>query len=122
VAPHVCCEKLAAGALLSQFYMGVENVLKRISKYRDVALPDSAHWHAELLDRFVEPSHASLPALFDEKRARDLKPYRAFRHVVRHGYGFDLDWTRMQDGVANVEDVFERFRECVDEYLEHLPS
>ena len=28
-------EKMAAGGFLSSFYMGVENVLKRISRYRD---------------------------------------------------------------------------------------
>jgi hypothetical protein len=46
-------EKMAAGGFLSSFYMGVENVLKRISRYQGVPLPQSAHWHAELLDRFV---------------------------------------------------------------------
>ena len=46
-------EKMAAGGFLSSFYMGVENVLKRICKFREVPLPQSARWHAELLDRFA---------------------------------------------------------------------
>jgi hypothetical protein len=114
-------EKLAAGALLAQFYMGVENVLKRISKYRGVALPQSPHWHADLLERFAPPPHDVLPALLDEDLLAALGPYRRFRHVMHHAYGFDLDWERMREGAEGIEPVFERFRERVTGYLRRLP-
>ena len=115
-------EKMAAGGFLSSFYMGVENVLKRICKFREVPLPQSARWHIALFERFCPPAHEALPVLFNEELAREMKPYREFRHVARHGYGLDLNWELMQDGMANVESVFERFRGRVDGYLETLPS
>ena len=45
-------------------------------------------WHIEIFKRFCRPAHTSLPLLFDEQMALDLAPFRAFRHVVYHSYGF----------------------------------
>jgi hypothetical protein len=113
-------EKTAAAAFLAQFYNGVENILKRISRYHDVPLPTGETWHVELFQRFCQPSYPGLPSLFDESLASALAPYRRFRHVVFHGYGFQLDWNRMAEGVANVQDVLARIRETLSNYLETL--
>jgi len=45
-------EKTAAAAFLAQFYNGVENILKRISRYHDVPLPTGDTWHVDLFQRF----------------------------------------------------------------------
>ena len=50
--------------------------------------------------------------------ATDLGAYRRFRHVVHHGYGFELEWERMQEGMQKVRSVFERFRAQVEAYLQ----
>jgi hypothetical protein len=110
-------EKTAAAAFLAQFYNGVENILKRISRYHDVPLPTGETWHVELFQRFCRPSYPGLPPLFDESLASALAPYRRFRHVVFHGYGFQLDWNRMAEGVANVQDVLLQIRETLSDYL-----
>ena len=39
-------EKTAAAAFLAQFYHGLENILKRISRYYDVPLPAGETWHS----------------------------------------------------------------------------
>jgi hypothetical protein len=84
-------EKTAAAAFLAQYYSGIENILKRICRYYNVSLPTGDIWHVELFQRFCTPSLPPLPALFDEKLAAELAPYRRFRHVAFHGYGFQLD-------------------------------
>lgn len=113
-------EKTAAGAFLAQFYTGVENILKRISRYHGIPLPHGDTWHLDLFQRFREPGKPPLPVLLDEALASDLGPYRRFRHVVHHGYGFELEWERMQEGVRRVGSVFERFRRQVEAYLERV--
>jgi hypothetical protein len=113
-------EKAAAAAFLAQFYNGIENILKRISRYRNVPLPAGETWHVELFQRFCSPSYADLPALFDDALAAALAPYRRFRHVAFHGYAFQLDWNRMAEGVARVEDTFSRVSASVTEYLATL--
>lgn len=110
-------EKTAAGAFLAQFYTGVENILKYISRHHGVPLPHGDTWHLDLFQRFRARGESSLPGLFDEDLALALGPYRRFRHVVHHGYGFELEWERMQAGMRQVQAVFERYRERVEAYL-----
>jgi hypothetical protein len=40
--------------------------------------------------------------------------------VVFHGYGFQLDWSRMAERVAKVYDVFSIFRAALADYMEAL--
>lgn len=113
-------EKTAAAAFLAQFYGGIENILKRISYFNDVPVPRGDNWHVDLFKRFCAPAYKSLPLLFDESLASDMAPFRKFRHVVYHGYGFQLDWNRMQEGIEKVEDVYSRFKSKLLAYLQTL--
>ncbi len=110
-------EKTAAAAFPAQFYNGIENILKRISRYHNVPLPAGETWHVDLFQRFCSPSHPDLPILFDEALASALAPYRRFRHIAFHSYNFQLDWGRMVEGVANVQQVFSQFKVGLSDYL-----
>ena len=115
-------EQTAAAAFLAQFYNGVENILKRLSHYHNVPLPTGATWHVALFRRFCSPPHPPLPVLFDVSLAAALAPYRRFRHVAFHSYGFQLEWSRMAEGVASVDTVFSQFKANLSEYLRMLES
>ena len=110
-------EITAAGAFLSQFYNGIENILKRISKYYKIILPEGETWHIELFQRFNKPSFKQLPELFDEQLSISLAAYRKFRHVFFHGYSFQLNWIRMQEGIENIENVYKRFKRNIYIFL-----
>lgn len=58
--------------------------------------------------------------LFDDPLAATFSGYRKFRHVVHHGYGFQLDWTRIRDGIAGLESAFLGFRRKLEEHLSSL--
>ncbi|MEA3476388.1 MAG: hypothetical protein U9R23_08130 [Candidatus Cloacimonadota bacterium] len=103
-------DKTAAGTFLSQFYNGIENILKRISKYYNIELPKGENWHIELFKRFKKPSFKELPLLFDEPLATSLASYRKFRHAFFHGYGFQLDWIRIKEGIENVDIIYKRIK------------
>jgi hypothetical protein len=92
-------EKTAAAAFLAQFYSGIENILKRLSRFHQVGLPGGDNWHFELFKRFCSAGPAQLPQLFDESMERRLGAFRRFRHVVHHGYGFQIEWNRMGEGL-----------------------
>ena len=113
-------EKTAAAAFLAQFYGGIENILKRISRFRNVPLPVGEMWHMELFKRFCGPPYPSLPPLFNSSLASELAPYRKFRHMVHHGYGFQTDWIRMAEGIGRVGYVFRSFRVVIENYLKSL--
>jgi hypothetical protein len=115
-------ENAAAAAFLAQFYGGIENILKRICRYHHVPLPTGETWHTELFQRFCSPPRTDLPLLFDGPLAAALAPYRRFRHVAFHSYGFQLDWSRMAEGVANVQTVFEQLKQSLNDYLESISA
>jgi hypothetical protein len=110
-------EKTAAAAFLAQFYGGVENILKRIHRFHGLQPPTGDTWHTDLFRRYCEPPYGDLPLLFDELLAVKMAPYRKFRHVVYHGYGFQMEWDRMNEGIENIADVFSRFRTTLANYL-----
>ena len=113
-------EKTAASAFLAQFYTGVENILKRICKFHNIPLPTGDTWHIDLFTQFCEPSRSPLPCLFNQNISIALTPFRKFRHIVYHGYGFQLDWERMQDGIKGIEDIFRQFKSIIYSYLQIL--
>jgi hypothetical protein len=113
-------EKTAAAAFLAQFYNGVENILKRISRYHNVAIPSGETWHVDLFQRYCSPIKPDLPILLDKAMSLSLAPYRRFRHVAFHGYGFQLEWERMAEGVAGIQDVFSQFKSSLSDYMESI--
>ncbi len=115
-------EKTAAAAFLAQFYCGVENILKRISRFNSVPLPTGDTWHIDLFKRFCAPPYKPFPILFDESLVLSMAPYRKFRHVVYHGYGVRLDWNSMREGIVNIKDVFSKFKLNLSNYLQTLET
>jgi len=113
-------EKTAAATFMAQFYDGVENILKRISRFHRIPLPTGDTWHVDLFRRFCEPSYQKLPLLFDRELAIAMAAYRRFRHVVYHSYGFELEWDRMKEGISNVEKVFKLFKKNISEYVDDI--
>jgi hypothetical protein len=113
-------ERTAAAAFLAQFYSGIENILKRLSRFHGVELPAGENWHLDLFKRFCAPGQSPLPVLFNEALASQIGPFRRFRHVVHHGYGFQIEWDRMREGVDHVADVMVNFRERVQAHLETI--
>jgi hypothetical protein len=115
-------EKTAAAAFLAQFYNGVENILKRISHYHNIAIPSGETWHVDLFQRYCSPVKPDLPILLDETLSLALAPYRRFRHVAFHGYGFQLEWGRMAEGIAGIQNVFSQFRTALSDYMEGIKN
>ncbi|HNQ90669.1 MAG TPA: hypothetical protein PKM73_18800 [Verrucomicrobiota bacterium] len=113
-------ERTAAAAFLAQFYGGIENILKRLNRHHGVALPTGDNWHFDLFRRFCPPGQPPLPTLFDDALARQLGAFRRFRHVVHHGYGFQIEWDRMREGVEQVGGVLESVHSRVEAHLKAL--
>lgn len=92
-------ERTAGAAFLAQFYGGIENILKRIHRHYNLPLPSGDSWHLDLFRRFCQPGYEDLPVLFDKKLASVLSPFRKFRPFVHHGYGFQIEWESMSEGL-----------------------
>ena len=103
-------EVAAVAAFLSDFYNGIENVLKRISRCYEICLPTGEDWHTELFNRFCEPPFQNLPIVFDREQMSTMAVFRRFRHVIRHGYVMLLDWDRISCELGSLGPAYAAFK------------
>jgi len=98
-------QKAAMGTFLMNFYVGVENIIKRISKEYYQNMPKGDSWHKELLDLSHNPPQGKSP-VFDKNIVDRLNPYRGFRHLFVSGYGFKLRIDLMTSLINNIEPLW----------------
>jgi hypothetical protein len=114
----------AATSFMTQFYNGLENIMKRIVKYHTIPLPKGEDWHRALAEMFFQfpgsTPHPPLPILFEGETAFRVKEYRKFRHVAMHGYSFGMDWLRIYDLTQTVPPTFRIIEGRILEFLEQL--
>ena len=113
-------DQAAASKFMDSVYMGIENTLLRILKFRDQDPPSGEHWHVQLFERFCASGSPSLPVFFEGRWVERTDSFRRFRHVSRHGHSLDLDWERMRMGLEEARPVFDHFREQVERFLAEL--
>jgi len=104
---------------ITQFYNGVENILKRISKFKNIKLPVGPDSHIELFLMF-SGENKDLPTILDDSVQKDFTGIRRFRHFAVHGYAFQLDWARIKNSVDKIDTVFENFKSNIDRFLRSL--
>jgi hypothetical protein len=109
-------ETSAAAMLLHSFYSGIENTLLLIFKGTGKQLPNSSKWHTELLD-MAFASDETGKTIFRRELSETLNDYLKFRHFVRHSYGFQLDWARMENLTENLVDTWEMAKSDFEKYI-----
>jgi hypothetical protein len=111
-------EMSAAALLLHSFYNGIENMLVLIFKNYDEELPNGIKWHIELLDKAFS-SNGNRKAIFQNELQESIEEYLKFRHFIRHTYGFQLEWSRMENLVKQLESTWEVLKESLRQFVEH---
>jgi hypothetical protein len=104
-------ELAGVGALLHNFYNGIENILKQVFQSKAFPIPQGESWHRDLLLSAVEMGILSADLL------DDLKRYLAFRHFFGHGYAVNLFPERMEPLVRDAEPVFKRFKDEIEKTM-----
>lgn len=102
-------EKSAAALVLHSFYNGVENILQIIHKELDDDIPEKNKWHRALLEfSFIDTGRRK--KVFRESLKEPLNEYLAFRHFIRHSYGFEIVWEKMKPLFLNLQNVWNDVR------------
>ncbi|MEW6263284.1 MAG: hypothetical protein AB1641_09415 [Thermodesulfobacteriota bacterium] len=112
-------EIMALAAFLHAFYNGVENLFKRVAKRLDPGSPRGEVWHSQLLQLMAQPSDKR-PAIISETLRDKLRPYMTFRHVFRHAYSYELQWTKMAPLILDIELVFQELASETQAFLATL--
>lgn len=113
-------QKAAMNQFVSEFYNGIENILKRICKYNNIPLPYGEDSHIQLFNLFVTDGNDALPVVFNPEIANEFKQIRKFRHFIIHGYSFKIEWSYIKHSVAKIDSVFQIVRHNIFYYLKSL--
>ena len=109
----------AMGTYLMNFYNGIENILKRVSKEYYQTMPKGESWHKELLVLSVNPPEGKV-ALFNPQILERLHSYRNFRHRFVSGYGFQLKGEKMLELIDNIQALWTDIKKAISEFWDKL--
>lgn len=113
-------ETNAAGKIVHDFYCGVERSFERIAVRLGPGLPAGESWHVLLLRGMESEVPGIRPAVIDHALASRLQEFLRFRHVFRHTYGFDLEWTKLEPLLEDVEPTFRALRGAIEDFVNRL--
>lgn len=113
-------ETRGLGAILHDFYNGIENICKRIANEIDGGLPKGEDWHWRVLESMTLDLPEVRPVLFSANTLKSLDEYRRFRHIFRHMYGSHLDWERIKPLFYKLSAVFEEVKNETVEFMVFL--
>lgn len=109
-------ELAGISTFLQNVYSGIENILKRIFKYREISIPDSETSHKDLLDVAVENG------IITKDLMLELDRYRAFRHFFVHGYVIRLEEMKLIPLALDLHKVWERFEVGINNFLNNAKN
>lgn len=95
----------AVALSLQHYYTSLETAFKRVAKELDGEVPGGEQWHLELLEQMAVKIKNLRPALLSNKEKKNLDKLRRFRHVVRHGYEYELDWYQIEPLVQVMNEI-----------------
>jgi hypothetical protein len=48
-----------------------------------------------------------------------MEEYLKFRHFIRHAYGFQLEWARMENLIKEIENMWKILKENLNTFIEN---
>ncbi len=109
--------RVGIGAVLKDFYEGVERIFKHIAAAFNEPLPSGEGWHKQLLEGMSQPTESRKPVISQSLKDA-LDEFLRFRHLFRNIYVVtQLKWEPMAPLVANLPQVYEQLRKEVESFL-----
>jgi len=105
---------------LHNLYCAFEDLLKIMADFFENHIDDSAHHHSALLWRMKMPIEGVRPALLSETSYKLLDSLRAFRHVFRHAYSYELDPKKLALVVEDALKLRRLYQGDIDRFLGQL--
>ena len=116
------------GAVLHDFYTGIEHLFEKIAPELNGGLPAGRSWHRELLENMTLDLPGVRPPVLGSETVHALEEFLRFRHLFRNLYGFELQWDRIRSLLERVPATWaavaadlERFIAFLDVAGESLP-
>jgi len=105
---------------LHGFYMGVEHIFENIARTVEKHVPSGEKWHRELLQQMSLEISSIRPPVIQKQTGVCLDEYLRFRHVVRHGYTFNLRSDRVEVLGRDLRDCFTAVNQDLNNFIQFL--
>lgn len=105
---------------LHNLYSAFEDLFLIIAKHFENTIEDESRYHIELLQRMAIDIKGVRPALFRMETINLLDELRAFRHVFRHAYSYEIDRKKLQLVLESADMLNECYRDDVAGFLKKL--
>lgn len=110
----------AAGKLAHDFYSGAERIFERIATRLGPGLPTGSGWHVLLLRSLEREAEGLRPAVITHELAVSLVDYLGFRHVFRHSYGYELQWSRFRHLIEGLAEIQALLHQQLEQFMAWL--
>lgn len=105
---------------LHNLYCAFEDLFKIIAQFFENHIEDKSKYHRELLWRMKISIEGIRPALLSKTSYKLLDSLRAFRHVFRHAYSYELDQQKVAIIVEDVLKLKDLYQKELDHFLKQL--
>lgn len=105
---------------LHGFYLSVERVFEDIARTFDQNISTGSDWHRVLLQQMSLDMPPIRPLIIRDATYRCLDEYRGFRHVVRHGYTFDLKIKSVTKLAQDLPNCFTAVNQDLQDFIQFL--
>jgi len=105
-------QRAVVGYYLHNFYNASENIFLNIAVAFENNI-DPQEWHKSILKRMKFEIEGIRPRVISDSLYKTLDDFRAFRHIFRHMYSFELDWEKEKI-------VADKFQRAVNEFNKEI--
>ena len=105
---------------LHNLYSAFEDLFLIIAKHFENTIEDESRYHIELLQRMSIDIKGVRPPLLKRETMNWLDELRAFRHVFRHAYSYEIDKKKLQIVLEAAENLRECYKDDIAKFLKVL--
>ena len=115
-------QAILAGYYLHNLYNAFENICFNVAKTFENQLDDRSQWHAVLLKRMTLNVEGIRPRLLSDDVYRCLDELRRFRHVFRNAYTIELDPQRIENVIAQAQQLERLYKSDLENFKAYLDT
>lgn len=108
------------GSILHDYYVVFENIFKVIAARIDKTVLSGDQWHKELLEQMTLEISGVRPLLISPETAKKLDQLRAFRHLFRNVYGFNLSPEKIKELLSQLPKLSLLFKHDISLFMEKM--
>jgi hypothetical protein len=102
---------------IENFYMGIEEIFKRLAVFTDEGIPEGPRWHSILIKGMARDITGVRPPVIKDETRVLLDEYRKFRHLVRNIYTFNIIPQKVMKLARDITKVFNALTKDIKEFL-----